>query len=358
MADRVVQVRQKTRYPWSGDVSITLALTSPDSFAVRLRIPGWAVGRPVPSDLYAYDDSIRPAITLSVNGVPRPFSIDDGFAVVERSWRPGDRIDLSLPMPVQRVRAHSNIADDRGKVAFERGPIVFCLEGPDQPDPWLLDSVIPDTAIIQSSFNRNLLGGVQVLTGTAFSSHRTQGGGREIGPSKRFVAIPYYAWSHRGQYQMTVWPARMLDAAKPAPAPTLAFQSALATSGGRDPEAIKDQLVPASSNDGSTPYFHWWPKKGSTEWVQYHFPATSLVSAVTVYWYDDTGEGECRLPASWEIQYHDGTSWRAVANPSSMDCTLNVPSHVTFDPVETTDIRLMITLPSGFSSGIYEWSLE
>ena len=197
-----------------------------------------------------------------------------------------------------------------------------------------------------------------MLTGTAFSSRRTKTGGRESGPAEHFVAIPYYAWSHRGQHQMTVWPARTLDAAKPTPAPTLAFQSALATSGGRNPEAIKDQLLPSSSNDGSIPNFHWWPKKGTTEWVQYHFPESTTVSAVTVYWYDDTGDGDCRLPASWEIQYHDGTAWRAVAEPSSMDCVVDAPSHVTFAPVQTSDIRLMITLPSGFSSGIYEWSLE
>jgi uncharacterized protein len=358
MADHFVQVRQRTRYPWAGNVSMTLGLSAPDSFSLKLRIPGWALGHPVPSLLYVYDDSIRAAVTIAVNGVAQRLVMENGFAVLERSWRSGDRIDLSLPMPVQRVRAHENIVDDRGKVAFERGPIVFCLEGPDQPDPWLLDSVIPDTAVIQSSFNRTLLGGVQVLTGTALSSRRTANGGREIGPAKHFVAIPYYAWSHRGQYQMTVWPARTLDAAKPAPAPTLAYKSALATSGGSDPEAIKDQLLPSSSNDGLTPYFHWWPKKGSTEWVQYHFPESGTVSAVTVHWFDDTGEGECRLPASWEIQYHDGTSWRPVANPSSMECVLNVPSHVTFDPVLTTDIRLMITLPSGFSSGLYEWSLD
>lgn len=358
MADRIVQLRQRSRYPWAGDVSMTIGLSAPDSFSVKLRIPGWAMGHPVPSSLYTYDDSIRPAITIAVNGVAQRAVLEQGFAVINRQWQPGDRIDLSLPMPVQRVRAHENIIDDRGKVAFERGPIVFCLEGPDQPDPWLLDSVIPDTAVIQSSFNRNLLGGVQVLTGTAFSSRRTANGGREIGPARHFTAIPYYAWAHRGLFQMTVWPARTLEAAKPSPSPTLAFKSALATSGGRNPEAIKDQILPSSSNDGLTPYFHWWPKKGTTEWVQYHLPEKTTVSSVTVHWYDDGSDGECRLPASWEIQYHDGTAWRSVANPSSMECILNAPSTVTFDPVETTDVRLMITLPSGFSSGLYEWSLN
>jgi hypothetical protein len=261
-------------------------------------------------------------------------------------------------MPIQRVRAHHEIVDDRGKVAIERGPIVYCLEGPDQPTPWLLDGVIPDSTLLQSTFDRTLLGGVQVITGTAFASQRTPEGGRSLGAARPFKAIPYYAWAHRGLHQMTVWPARTLEAAKPAPAPTLAYKSALATSGGTSPEAIKDQLIPASSNDPLTPYFHWWPKKGSTEWVQYHFPEPSKVSGVTVYWFDDTGSGECRIPQSWEIQYHDGTSWKPVQLTSPVETAVNVASHVTFVPVHTTDIRLMITLPAGFSCGLYEWSLE
>lgn len=358
VGDRIVKLRQQTRYPWTGDVTLSIGLTKPETFAVNLRIPGWAQGRPVPSDLYAYDGNIRPAITLKVNGAMVPVRVEKGFATIARTWRSGDRIELSLPMPVQRVRANEQIADDRGKVAFERGPIVFCLEAPDQPAPWLLDGVIPDTAMLQSTFERSLLGGVQVVAGTAFASQRTTEGGRELGPARTFKAIPYYAWAHRGLHQMTVWPARTLEAAKPAPAPTLAYRSVLATSGGTSPDAIKDQLLPASSNDPLTPYFHWWPKKGTTEWVQYHFPEKSKVSGVTVYWFDDTGSGECRVPQAWEIQYHDGTSWKTVQTTAPMAVARDVPSHVTFVPVETSDIRLIITLPAGFSSGLYEWSLE
>ncbi len=287
-----------------------------------------------------------------------PLVLKKGFAMIARTWRNGDRIDLSMPMPVQRVRAHENIVDDRGKVAFERGPIVFCLEGPDQPQPWLLDGVIADTSELRSTFDRALLGGVQVITGTAYAAQRTADGGTAPGAPRPFKAIPYYAWAHRGLQQMTVWPARTLDAAKPAPAPTLAYRSVLATSGGSGAEAIKDQLLPAAADDHLTPYFHWWPKKGTTEWVQYHFPARSRVTGVTVYWFDDTGSGECRVPASWEIQYHDGTSWKPVQTTTTMTAARDAPSHVTFVPVETTDLRLMITLPQGFSAGLYEWSVE
>ena len=355
---QTLKVRQRSRYPWAGDINLSLGLASASSFTVRLRIPGWAQGHPVPSDLYTYDDAITCAIGLTVNGAPQAVTIEKGFAVVTRTWQPGDKIALSLPMPIQRVRAHKEIVDDRGKVALERGPIVYCLEGPDQPASWLLDGVIPDTALLQSTFDRNLLGGVQVINGTAFASQRTSGGGRSLGAARPFKAIPYYAWAHRGLHQMTVWPARTLEAAKPAPAATLAHTSALATSGGTSPDAIKDQLIPASSNDPLTPYFHWWPKKGSTEWVQYHFQEPSKVTGVTVYWFDDTGSGECRVPQSWEIQYHDGTSWKPVQLTSPVETAVNVPSHVTFVPVKTMDIRLMITLPAGFSAGLYEWSLE
>lgn len=353
-----VEIRQRSRYPWSGAIAITLTMSAPDSFGLRLRIPGWASGRPVPSSLYAYRDEIRPSVTLSVNGEAVPLRAEQGFAVVARTWRSGDVIALDIPMPVHRVMAHDSVAAGRGKVALERGPIVYCLESPDQGEPWLLDTVIPDTATIQSSFRPSLLGGVQILSGRALTALKAEDGTARPGSDRPFVAIPYYAWAHRGPHQMTVWPARTLASAHPAPLPTLAFRSAIATSGGRNPEALKDQFIPASSHDPDIPNFNWWPKKGTTEWVLMHFPDATSVRSVTVHWLDDTGEGECRLPRSWEIQYHDGREWTTVSNPSDMDVDLGAPSVITFDPVTTTDLRLMVTLREGYSAGIYEWSVE
>ncbi|MBP1658276.1 MAG: hypothetical protein H6Q31_2877, partial [Bacteroidetes bacterium] len=129
----------------------------------------------------------------------------------------------------------------------------------------------------------------------------------------------------------------------------------LTVSSGRGESAINDQLLPASSNDPSTPHFHWWPKKGTTEWVQYHFPQPTRVSEVSSYWFDDTGIGECRIPESWEILYRDGTTWKPVRKPSSMQPMIDAMNHVTFESIETTDLRLSVKLREGFSAGLYEW---
>jgi hypothetical protein len=358
MGKRTVTLRQTTRYPWDGTVALHVGLDKPGTFTLKLRIPGWAVGNPVPGDLYTYRGGSRENVTLRVNGKEHQLDVKKGYAVINRAWKNDDKVELVLPMPIQRVKAHENIADDRGKVALERGPVVFCLEGPDQPDGWLLDTVIPDTAVLMTQFNADLLNGVQTISGSGWSTIRTLDGTSVPGPRKRFTAIPYYAWAHRGAQQMTVWPARELAAAKPKPANTLAFLSTVTVSKGNGQDAMKDQLLPSSSDDPSVPHFQWWPNKGTTEWVQYHFPARSRVSGVSVYWFDDTGMGECRIPDSWEILYHDGETWKPVQKPSNMKPEKDALNHITFEPVETTDLRLSVKFREGFSAGLYEWGVR
>ena len=129
LADQTVKLSQATRYPWDGKVAITVEPERPAEFAVRLRIPGWALGKPVPSSLYRYAlESVdeHAAVSLQVNGQPVAFAIHDGYAVLARRWQAGDKIELDLPMPIHRVLADDPVAADHGRVALERGPIVYC----------------------------------------------------------------------------------------------------------------------------------------------------------------------------------------------------------------------------------------
>jgi len=352
------QIRQTTDYPWDGRIALTMGPGPANSFSLRLRIPGWALGSPLPTDLYTYRDQSTDRVTINVNGSPATFAMDHGYAVLTRKWNIDDRVEIMLPMPVRRVTAHEQIVDDRGKVALERGPIVFCLEGPDQPEPWLLGMVIPDSSTLSTSFRPDLLGGVQTISGVGLATKRTLKGETRISERRPFVAIPYYAWAHRGKQQMTVWPASEGSAAKPEPAPTLAYRSTITVSGGRGWEAINDQLVPSRSNDPTLPRFHWWPKKGTTEWVQFHLPEPVRISEVTTFWFDDSGSGECRVPAAWEILYLDGGTWKPVGHPSGPAPEKDRPNRVTFDPVVTSDLRLSVRLRDGFSAGLYEWSVR
>ncbi|HEV2294682.1 MAG TPA: beta-L-arabinofuranosidase domain-containing protein [Tepidisphaeraceae bacterium] len=185
-----VVLRQETRYPWDGQVRITVEPPRDDAtFALRVRVPGWAQGRPVPGDLYRYVHADVPAVALRVNGAGIDLAMEKGMAVLRRAWRRGDCVELALPMLVRRVVAHEKVKENAGHVALERGPIVYCAEAGDNPGVDLANLTLPDAAAITAEHRPNLLGGVTVL------------GCGDAG----LTAIPYYAWSHRGAGAMAVW---------------------------------------------------------------------------------------------------------------------------------------------------------
>ncbi len=186
--------RQETRYPWDGGVLVTLSPDSPVELTVRLRIPGWARGEPVPSDLYRFVGSDPPPPVLKVNGEAVALSLESGFASVRRVFETGDRIELTLPMPVRRVQSHPEVENNRGKLALQRGPIVYAAEAVDNGGR-VLDLVLPQDAELTADYRDDLLGGVVALAGTA----------RRGGSDVAFLAIPYFSWANRGPGEMTVW---------------------------------------------------------------------------------------------------------------------------------------------------------
>ncbi len=193
---RRVTVRQETRYPWDGSVRIAVQLDRAGSFAVLVRIPGWARGEVVPTDLYRFADATADKPALKVNGMSVEVKPEKGYARISRSWQKGDIIELSLPMPIRRVVANDAVKADAGKVALTRGPLVFCAEWPDNGGR-VLDLALPDAAPLASAFRPELLNGVVVITGEAAT--------RADGKPRPFLAIPYYAWAHRGPGEMAVW---------------------------------------------------------------------------------------------------------------------------------------------------------
>jgi hypothetical protein len=122
--------------------------------------------------------------------------------------------------------------------------------------------------------------------------------------------------------------------------------------------AINDQREPKSSGDRLKKHFDWWPAKGTNQWVQYDFAKPARVSAVEVYWFDDTGIGECRLPKSWQALYRQNGEWKPVTHPSGYACEGNRYNGTTFDAVETDGLRLNVQLPEHFSSGLLQWCVE
>jgi len=197
--DRVtVKLAQQTEYPWDGRVKLTVTPDQAAEFTVCLRIPGWALGRPVPSDLYRFADAKAAPVGLKVNGQAADASPkDDGYVHLQRRWQAGDVVELDLPMPVHRVYAHEKVQADQGKVALMRGPIVYCLEAVDQPPGVDLSRlVLPRETDLRAEHRAELLGGVTVLQGQALADAE-----RPI----TLTAVPYYAWANREKGPMTVW---------------------------------------------------------------------------------------------------------------------------------------------------------
>jgi len=354
---RTVKLTQATRYPWDGGVKLVVEPDRSGKFSIRVRIPGWAREEAVPSDLYRFLDPSNEKVTLAVNGKQVPISLDKGYVRLNRSWKRGDVIDLQLPMPVRRVIANDKVTDDLGKVALQRGPLVYCLEWPEAKGGHVVNLLLPDGAFLTAEPRPDLLGGVVVLRGQAQGLRYADAHKRVDQASTEITAIPYYAWANRGRGEMAVWLARNNSSARPLPFPTLASLSKASASGG-DARALNDQSEPRSSGVHSSRFLHWWPRKGTKEWVQYDFPKTSRVGAVEVYWFDDTGRGECRLPKSWSLFYRQSGEWKPVINPSPYGCAGDRYNRTTFDPVVTDGLRIEVQLPDGFSSGIHEWRVE
>ncbi len=200
IGQNTVGLQQQTRYPWDGDVRITVEPEHFGKFTICVRIPGWAQNSPVPSDLYSYQDRSREKVSLKVNGNPVALNIVKGYARIRRTWEKGDAIELNLPMPIRRVEAHQKIKDNRGRSAIERGPVVYCFEGADNPKG-VANLILPPDAKLQSEYHSDLLGGIVTITGRG----QIRQDGKKVLEDIDVVAIPYYAWAHRGKNEMAVW---------------------------------------------------------------------------------------------------------------------------------------------------------
>ena len=352
-----ISVTQETEYPWKGQVSIKLEPETERKFAVHVRIPGWAMEQPVPGDLYRFIDTVDEIPSLSVNGETIPLSIERGYVPVERKWKKGDTIELNLPMPIRRVESHPEIKANASKIALARGPVVYCAEWPDNGG-YVSNLVLPDDSELFTEYRSGLLGGITMIRGQATALFGTEDESNFRRENQEFFAIPYYAWAHRGPGEMAVWLSREEGTARPLPEPSVASTSRTRVSQGKSGEPLNDQWDPISSDDHSHPYLHWWPSKGTKEWVEYEFSRPATVSEVQVYWFDDRGRGECRVPQSWTLFFKSGSHWLPVSNATDFGADRDVYNVVSFQPVFTSALRLEIQLQKDFSAGILEWKVK
>jgi DUF1680 family protein len=344
-----VRIKQETRYPWEGKIKIAVDPELSSKFSLHVRIPGWTQNQPLPSDLYRYLDPTDEKPRLKVNGKAVEIKLEKGYVGIVRKWKPGDVVELELPMPVHKVLAHPEVQDDRGRVALERGPLVYCAEWPDNGGS-VLNIVIEDDAHLTSEFHPDLLNGVEVITGQVFALTRASDGVTVESKLHNLVAIPFYAWANRGKGEMAVWMAR--EESKARLKPVLPDPISWARSFGgiedsysgynriNDISAVYDGVEPLHSRDESYLYYRMFPPTGNPAWIEYEFKAPTEVSSSEVYFVDD--ERFCRLPQSWRILYKDGSTWKQVKNLTNYGVEKNKFNRVTFELVKSRAIRIEI----------------
>jgi DUF1680 family protein len=193
VAGQPVVIRQETDYPWSGKVALTIETPQSRAFKLQTRIPGWAR-----------------SYQLVLNGAPLKASLVRGYAQVDRTWTSGDRLELELPMPVERIYAHPQVRADVGRVALKRGPLVYCLEQIDNPQADVGLMRLPRSTSVGTQVRPDLFDGIVTLvadaeaTPVADSDSLYRSEPFSTTPA-RLVAVPYYAWNNRGPNQMQVW---------------------------------------------------------------------------------------------------------------------------------------------------------
>jgi len=368
-------VVEDTHYPFEEQVHLSMQMPKPVRFPLHLRIPAWC----------------RPEVR--VNGEPVSYQPQpSGFAVLERQWSDGDRVDIHLPMFVRVRTWHRN----QGSVSIDRGPLTFALriqekwekyeDDPDWPAyelhpasawnyglvqdalaavevvqrPWPPSDqpfTPEDTPIVLKAQARRIPAWKEDWMGLAGPLQPSPA--RTGEPIETVELIPMGA----ARLRISSFPlaADSADAHEwqPLPQPLEPIPASASHVWQIDTvAALSDGLVPSSSNDQTIPRFTWWDRRGTSEWVQYDFGQPRQVAGVEVYWFDDRPTGGCRVPAHWRILYRDKEQWRPVENCS--DCTIhrNQFNIVTFDPIETAALRLEVQLQAGYSAGILEWRVR
>jgi hypothetical protein len=349
IAGTSVRVEIETDYPWDGDVKLRIDPERPIELDLRLRQPAWCEG-------FAHDE-------LAVaEGAARDAVSDRGFVSIRREWRAGDAVDLRMELTPTRVHADPRVAADAGRVALMRGPLVYCVEGVDNGGR-ARNVVVPKEARIDATAHVELPG-VTVLRIDGAETVVASGEGGSIERGRPILAVPYYLWANRGANEMVVWLPETRELAE-RPGENGTRQNGVVVTASHcwrtdTVAALNDGLVPKASDDHSIPRHTFWDHRGTSEWLLYDFEKARAVSSCSVYWFDDRGVGNCRVPKSWRLMWLDGGEWREVklAPGASYGVARDAPQSVSFEPLETSALKLEVALQSGFSAGVLEWKVE
>lgn len=397
-----VRITETTDYPF--DEIVTFALSTPQAvrFPLMLRVPGWCEqpkvtlnGKTLPFGAGLPTAPKQPTAGLnsgrpSVNSVSRSETLTHqrGWLVVDRTWRDGDRVQLTLPMTVSVKVWEKN----RKSVSVSRGPLTYALRigerwqhygGMDEfpafevfpTTPWnyglIVEASSPTTsfevvkkqgALAAQPFTLDNAPMALKAKGKRIPQWKLEANGligeiqqspvRSHEPVEDITLIPMgcarlrvSAFPHIGEGA----DAREWKESSALPIASHCFESDTVA-------ALNDDMLPQNSDDHNIPRFTWWDHRGTQEWVQYQFGKPRKVASCEVYWYDDEPSGgQCRVPASWRVLWWDGNKWQPVSNASEYGVRKDRFNRVKFAPVDTTMLRIEVQLRPGFSGGILEW---
>jgi hypothetical protein len=392
-----VRFQEQTHYPFDEQIRLVLNTDTAATFPLYLRIPGWC-----------------PSASVLVNGEPLPVDPQAGkFVRIEREWKNGDVVRLKLPMSVTVQRWAAN----HDSVSVNYGPLTFSLKLGERivqvdsaqtaigdshwqkdadPAKWPSFEYYPSTpwnyGLVLAGENPASSFTVKKLAWPKNNDPFTPetapieiiARGRQIPewtvdqfglcgvlqpspafsdqPVQALTLIPMGATRLRISAFPTVsdspaahkWhPSLNPGAGKPAYRATASHCFS-----GDTVDALSDGQLPENSSDQSIPRFTWWDHRGTKEWVQYDFDRPRQISGTAVYWFDDTGVGECRVPESWRLFYKSGGTWLPLGRPEDFSVNRDRWNRVDFSPVETTALRVETQLQPNYSGGILEWTVK
>ncbi|HEY3388066.1 MAG TPA: hypothetical protein VGK38_00730, partial [Prolixibacteraceae bacterium] len=292
-----------------------------------------------------------------INGKVNSPEVANGYAILKNNWKNGDIIEINLPMPVRKIAANQLVTNDNGKLAYQRGPLVYCFEDKDNNNGRMFDDFVLPEESATSQFEEKLLGGVVTLS--MKGNQVIKNGNLKTIEPVTLKAIPYYAWNNRGTANMLIWMPNHEATAIMKPEPALADSAHVMASSGWAP-GLNDGFDPKNSGDTDKSYFYWWQKKGSDETVNYEFKTPITLSESSVYWLNmDHYDGNYRVPENWHLFYMDNNKkWIPVETSEDYSVKTDCYNMVKFKPVKTIALQLKAKLQKGNSGGILEWKVK
>lgn len=358
MRGKRVSIRQTTRYPYDGKIGFQMDSDDPVHFRLCLRIPTWAGNQFVPGKLYHYTEPSR-NWTIAINGETVKAQEETGFVVLDRMWKPNDRVTLELPMPVHANTCIPEVEANRDRVAFTRGPLLFCAEGIDNGGSvqrFFVESAKALAGSRVATLEEDSLRGLPGIELPAKALNEEE----ELADA-RIKLIPYFVWSNRDRSSMITWlGARKEIAESPKGKGKMKF-AGVAASHTCEHDSVDSLRLPRTPEASTDRIQRWtsWPQKGQPQWVEIDLGKVVGVDAISVYWFRDY-DG-IKLPRLWHVKVPVGNEWKPleIYNTDEYSCLSDVYNTVhPAAPLKTDRIRIAMEAQNAAAVGILSVDVE